>query len=208
MGGGLLRAGRYLSVEWISIDDRLYLVDGESQVTDYEVIRIGGVPVEDIRKQVDTYYFSENDSAKHRQYEVYCRQDDMLLLAGSQYTGGNSNVGEELLAAMEMTPPSYGCYVCHSDLSKKLRGGSASGKVICYKPDPSTAQRNKDVELVVLTDRLTFSSATMLGVWVRDGDLGVIVGQPSSNAPTYYGDMLSVHLPVSNINLNVSCKSS
>ncbi len=81
----LPRVGRYISVQWISVDDRLYLVDGESQVTDYEVIRIGGVPVEDVRKQVDTYYSSENDSAKQRQYEVYCRQDDMLLLARSQF---------------------------------------------------------------------------------------------------------------------------
>ena len=59
---------------------------------------------------------------------------------------------------------------------------------------------------MVLTDRTTFSSATMLGVWVQDGKLGTIVGQPSANAPTSYGDMLRIQLPLSNVTLPISYK--
>ncbi|MGE5579451.1 MAG: S41 family peptidase [Bacillota bacterium] len=292
MGGGLSHSGQYILVRWVSIDDRLYLMDEKGQVTGDEVIQIGNVPVKDVQAQVDAYYYAENDSARQRQYGAYCRQDDMLRLAGCQFedtievvtrdssgvekkqacrfspgdigimyyggsptyvvkhemlgdvfyvdlrtfregsevtntakairrargegttkfiidvrgnSGGNSMVGEQLLAAMGMKPPSYGCYICSSELSRKLRG-PASQKVAYFEPDPSTAKKNDDIELVVLTDRITFSSATMLGVWVQDGDLGIIVGQPSSNAPTAYGDMLRVRLPISDINLQISYK--
>jgi hypothetical protein len=293
MGGGLRRTGQYIDVNWISIGGRLYLVDSRDGVTDIEVIQIGGVPVEQVQEQVDTYYFAENDTARQRQYGAYCRQEDMLRLAGCRYGdtieiltrdssgtentrecgfyssdlysiyyggpppyivkhemigdvfyvdlrtfqtgndvtstanairaaigkgcnkfiidvrgngGGNSAAGEELLAAMGMRPPGYGCYICHSALSKKLRRDTASEKVTYFKPNPNTAKRNEDINLVVLTDRMTFSSATMLGVWVQDGKLGIIVGQPSSNAPTCYGDMLSVRLPISSLNLQISYK--
>lgn len=293
MGSGLPRKGQYIDVRWISIDERLYLLDNDGHVTDVEVIQIGGVPVEEVQRQIETYYFAENDAARQRQYEVYCRQDDMLRLAGCEYgetikvvtrdgsgaentqecrfissdlysmyydlypsyivehrmigdvfyvdlrtfrlskevtntantikdaiakgctkfiidirgnSGGNSAVGDELLAAMGMRPPGYGVYICHSALSQKLRKYTASDRVTYFELNLSAAVRNDDIHLVVLTDRKTFSSATMLGVWVQDGKLGTIVGQPSSNSPSCYGDMLSVRLPISNVNLQISYK--
>ena len=53
---------------------------------------------------------------------------------------------------------------------------------------------NPDVDLVVLTDEGTFSSATMLAVFVRDGKLGTLIGRPSSNKPNHFGDILYVQL--------------
>jgi hypothetical protein len=293
MGSGLIRNSRYVDVKWVSIGSRLYMLGDDGKATDREVIQIGGVPIDGVKDQVDAYFFAENDSARQLQYGTYCRQEEMLMLAGSEFDdtieivtrdssgetglvecgfitadgrrihygtapgyiiwhtmmddvfyidlrtfqksnevkdtagaikdaikkgtrkfmidirgngGGNSDVGLELLSAIGMTPPSYGTYICNSPLSKKQRGSAGNQPIFYREPDLSVAKRNGDISLVILTDRLTFSSATMLGVWVQDGGLGVIVGQPSSNAPTCYGDMLSLRLPTSTINLQISYK--
>ncbi len=292
MGAGFIRLGRYIDVQWMSIDNRFYLVDSSGKVTEEEVILIGDVPVELLQQQVDAHYFAENDSARQLYYEGFCRQEEMLRLAGCRYEdtieivtrhssgventvelgfvsseffvyrsgsapyivrhqmigdvfyvdlrlfregsdvtntaqamrdavsegckkfiidvrgnpGGNSNVGEELLEAMGMRPPQFGLYVCHSALSKKVRRYFTFEKITYREPNLSAAKRNDDIQLVVLTDRTTFSSATMLGVWVQDGKLGTIVGQPSANAPTSYGDMLRIQLPLSNVTLPISYK--
>lgn len=68
------------------------------------------------------------------------------------------------------------------------------------------AKANEDVQLIVLSDHITFSSATMLCVWVRDGKLGKIVGEPSTNKPNSYGDILMFQLENSGLVMSVSYK--
>lgn len=110
--------------------------------------------------------------------------------------GGNSNTCVQLLQALGMEVPSYGVYIRYSPLAQgtypdsydQNSGGDR------YEPQPELAKANPAVQLVVLTDENTFSSATMLAVYVRDGQLGTIVGRPSSNAPNSYGDILAVRL--------------
>lgn len=46
----------------------------------------------------------------------------------------------------------------------------------------------------------------LLAVSVQDGALGTIIGQPSYNAPSNYGDVLSYTLPESKIKVLISCK--
>lgn len=120
--------------------------------------------------------------------------------------GGNSVVGGKLLDAMGMSVPSYGGYVRFSDLVKAQRGESNEENFVFYEPTVESAQSNSNILLSVLTNNITFSSATMLGVWVQDGKLGNIVGQPSSNSPTSYGDMLGVRLPISGVEIPISYK--
>ena len=291
MGGGLLEDGRFLDAKWIAVGSRLFVADKDGACTDTEVTEIGRVPVKDVMAQVDVYYFAENDAARQRQYSVYCRQEEMLTLAGcrienntvsltlqqagsastvacklvrtsrsSQYYGadpryiirhhmiddvfyidlrafnddksvddtadeirkaiengtykfiidvrdnggGNSIVGRKLLAAMDMDVPSYGSYTRNSELSAKQRSGSGGLELVFNERDASTAKSNDDISLAVLTNDITFSSATMLGVWVQDGGLGTIIGQPSSNSPNAFGDMLYIRLPESGIDLPIS----
>lgn len=293
MGGGLIEKGLYINVNWIVEDSKLYITDEKGRPSDREVIQIGGVPTGEVMEQVDIYYFAENDSARRLRYAAYCRQEEMLSLAGCRYNdnsiiltlesngttstmeckittkntwtihnymrrryivkhrmigdvfyidlrefshdksiydtviaiqnatkdgtkkfiidvrdngGGNSAIGEMLLNAMGMFVPDYGVYIRFNHLAKEQRGGSGDDELVYYEPNLNTAQNNSDVSLAILTNERTFSSATMLGVWVQDGELGTIIGRASSNSPTCYGDMLSIRLPLSGIDLPISCK--
>ena len=58
--------------------------------------------------------------------------------------------------------------------------------------------------VAVLTNARTYSSARMMAAWVQDGGFGVVIGEPSSNAPTAFGNMIGLTLPHSRINLSVS----
>jgi hypothetical protein len=46
----------------------------------------------------------------------------------------------------------------------------------------------------------------MLAVFVQDGKLGTVMGQPSTNSPTCYGDILSLQLDNSHLPISVSYK--
>lgn len=72
--------------------------------------------------------------------------------------------------------------------------------------DIYAAKQNEAVQLIVLSDRHTFSAATMLCTYVKDGKLGKIVGEPSFNQPNAYGDFINVTLEHSKIEMYVSHK--
>lgn len=119
--------------------------------------------------------------------------------------GGNSLACEKLLDAIDMGIPNYGVYVRYSELAHKQRRVPIKG-FEQYEPDKSTAKRNENIELVVLTNEKTFSSATMMGTYVKDGNLGTVIGVPSSNSPSSYGDILSYKMPNSKIDVSISYK--
>ena len=74
------------------------------------------------------------------------------------------------------------------------------------EPDRTTAKNNESIDLVVLTNERTFSSATMLAVYVKDGGLGTIIGTPSVNAPSSYGDILYYKMPKTGLEVTISYK--
>ena len=119
--------------------------------------------------------------------------------------GGNSNACEKLLEAIGKRGGSYGCTIRYSPLANRQRGYSQSSGSDVYDNNPNTAI-NSDTELFVITNERTFSSATMLATWVKDGNLGKIVGQPSSNSPTAYGDVLNFNLPYTKFQVRLSHK--
>lgn len=122
--------------------------------------------------------------------------------------GGNSDTCVQLLNAMGMRAPNYGGYVRYSPLAmatypntyEQDSGGDRAA------PHPETAKANPNVDLVVLTDEGTFSSASMLAVYVRDGGLGTIIGRPSANMPNHYGDILYFQLENTGAYVTVSHK--
>lgn len=120
-------------------------------------------------------------------------------------SGGNSNACERLLNAMGMEPPKYSSLIRFSDEAKAQRGylrGSGSITV----GGSAKSKQNNNVNLIVLSDGNTFSSATMLLVYVRDGKLGRIVGEPSSNKPNSFGDIIGFSLENSHLYGYVSHK--
>lgn len=119
--------------------------------------------------------------------------------------GGNSNACERLLEAMDMKAPQYDMVIRYSKEAKEQRGYLRSNGMYRWKAK-SEGKPNEDIDLVVLCDRYTFSSATMMCVYVRDGKLGTLIGEPSSNMPNAYGDILYFVLPNSHLYGTVSHK--
>ena len=119
--------------------------------------------------------------------------------------GGDSRVGNKLLDAMGISVPKYGSYIRFSELSK-VREYEESEGFIHEEPDPTTAQNPNNISIAVLTNANTYSSATMFGICVQDGEFGKIIGKPSANAPSVFGDMLFFKLPISEIDVTVSYK--
>lgn len=107
--------------------------------------------------------------------------------------GGNSEACSMILEALKMTPGRYGCTMRYSPLVQDEYGYLRKSGSITYKGS-NEAVKNEDINLYVLTNENTFSSAQMLCVWVSDGDLGTLIGRPSSNMPSNFGDILSFQL--------------
>jgi len=120
--------------------------------------------------------------------------------------GGDSSVCATLLETLGMSVPSYGMLVRFSPLADEQRGyGQESGTYVS-EPSLDGAQKNDDISLCVLTNDGTFSSATMLAVWTQDGKLGTVVGYPSANAPSSYGDIIYYTLPETDISVTIAHK--
>ena len=101
--------------------------------------------------------------------------------------------------------PRYGIYPLLPLASERYEDIEPSGYYE-QAPDAAAAKRNPEINLVVLTDYSTYSSATMLAVFTQDGKLGKIIGQPSSNSPSAYGDVLDFKLKNSGLTIGVSYK--
>jgi len=119
-------------------------------------------------------------------------------------SGGNSRVIEEFLSYMNIKKyKSFSMGVRYSEASKKLAN---SYKDRGYKepfsrsnirdnrkcPDPELMFNGK---LYILVSAKTFSSANWFAVGVKDNELGMIIGEPTGNQPTSYGDVLGFQLP-------------
>ena len=115
-------------------------------------------------------------------------------------TGGNSVACEKLLEAMNMSPPAYTVY------------SRTSGTELFRVEDPLTATHyrgsvpNPEIDLIVLCDEGTGGSATVLCVYVQDGELGRLVGYPSSTSPNNYLYNVACVLPNTELTASISCK--
>lgn len=160
----------------------------------------------------DVFYVDFNQCIPGAEVDAACKALSQAVKGGAKKViidirgngGGDSSTCNQLLEAMGMEAPEYGVYVRYSPLATLQRGYDLSEGGERYAPNPAAAKANPDVKLVVLTDEGTFSSANMLGVFVRDGKLGTIIGRASANAPSHYGDILMFTL----INSELSCTVS
>lgn len=152
----------------------------------------------------DVFYVDFNqcfDGAEFQETEAALREAVMsgtskVIIDVRGNSGGASSTCVRLLEAMGMKPPKFGYYVRYSALLCELTAGryeKTEGTQV-RRPDVSTAKANPEVELVVLTDEGTFSSAMWMAAFVQDGKLGTVIGRPSANAPDSYGDIVAFKL--------------
>ena len=119
--------------------------------------------------------------------------------------GGNSIASNKILDILNMKPGRFGAVIRFSPLAQRYVGYlRSSGKVIIKSGNNS--RKNEEINLYVITNENTFSSAQWLATLVQDGKLGTIVGAPSSNSPSSYGDILRYQLSNSKIEGIVSHK--
>jgi hypothetical protein len=138
--------------------------------------------------------------------------------------GGISGVGLKLLKAMGIKAPNFGVverisgstallYFLLYPLLRPWPGlfmGPLYGLfvfpfrlllTIGFKIEPCVkkVENPNNVFVSALTDENTYSSATMLATWVQDGNFGNVIGSPSSNSPSCFGDMTFYYLKTSKI---------
>lgn len=120
--------------------------------------------------------------------------------------GGDSEACSLLLNELGMSIPDTTMICRYSSFAAEQRGYTEKEGVTTYKESIKAEATGNPIELVVLTDKYTFSSATMLCTWVRDGKLGKIIGEASSNQPNAYGDILVFTLKNSKLEIGISHK--
>lgn len=154
---------------------------------DIVYIRIGTCEVND-----DLYNVAEDI----KRYLEEGRKDFIIDVIDNG--GGNSEACSIILESLKITPGSYGGVIRFSPLAQEQHGYLRKSGSIEYIGNNDIV-RNDDINLYVLTNEVTFSSAQMLAVWIGDGKLGTLVGRPSSNMPSNYGDILTFQLENSRI---------
>ena len=133
--------------------------------------------------------------------------------------GGTSWVGTRLLRAMGISVPRVGVIRRFSPLMidesrylgvmpalavPMLRGLTLFADGMRSEPCTCSVSNANEVFVSILTNNGTYSAATMMAYWVQDSGFGNIVGAPSLNAPSSFGDMLFFNLPYTGLQARVS----
>jgi hypothetical protein len=126
-------------------------------------------------------------------------------------SGGNSRVTNEFLRYVAVDEyADFSGDVRWSAPVYAQRGGKGAARF-----DRATPQRRRNAasepepfrgELFVLTGPATFSSGNWFATVMQDNKLARVVGEPTGNAPSSYGDILSFVLPGSGTSYTVSYK--
>jgi len=118
--------------------------------------------------------------------------------------GGNSMLAETLLEQMGMHGPAHGGYRRTSALTRAAHPDLTHIDYMVALPSIEPASNSNDILLVVLMNINTASSAMLFATWVQDGNLGYLIGEPSGQSPSAFGDMLNISLPQSGIDVPIS----
>lgn len=166
------------------------------------------------KKMGDVYYIDFrqcqinaglNDVVAQLKHEL-AKGTSKIIIDVRNNPGGSDKASKMLLEAMDMKVPEYGGYARFSSLAQKLCSYPKKSGFGSSSPDIKAAKRNPKVLLAVLTNETTCSSAMSLVIWVQDGKLGKIIGKPSINSPSCYGDSLDFKLTNTGIQCFVSHK--
>lgn len=123
--------------------------------------------------------------------------------------GGNSSVVDEFLRYIDVDEfVTYGGYRRLSQAASDQRGYLKSQGEFRSKPGRQKNDKVKDSSfqghIYALIDSGTFSSGNWFGVILADSGIGTLIGEPSGNAPSSYGDILFFQLENSKLLYNIS----
>ena len=112
--------------------------------------------------------------------------------------GGDSSVATEFLKYIDIDT--------YNELKTEWRLGTFNIKI---KQNTIKNKKNKnafDGDIYVLTSIDTFSSAMIFAQYIKDNNIGTIIGEASSNNPNSTGDIVQFKLPNSNVYMQISTK--
>jgi C-terminal processing protease CtpA/Prc len=127
--------------------------------------------------------------------------------------GGNSQVVNEFFKYLNIDK--YQTFSIDVRYSKELAAIAGYTKTTGYLAGKPFQQSNRTVpdpdlifkgKLFVLTSPMTFSSGNWFAVMVKDNGLGTVLGEPTGNAPSSYGDVPNFQMPNTGFWFSVSHK--
>lgn len=130
--------------------------------------------------------------------EVRIKKIDNIAIDLRFNGGGNSTVVSEFIRYLSVEE--YKSFGSKVRLASKVKYHEPS----VVKNDP--VNDPFDGEVYVLTSGGTFSSATMFTTILRDNNLAKVIGEPSGNKPSAYGDVLTFQMPNSTLVLRTTYK--
>lgn len=126
--------------------------------------------------------------------------------------GGDSRVVAEFIRYLKVDKYRwFGAKIRHSREVREIMKEQLSG--IKYYPRP--VKKNNPAtdtnlifsgKLFVFVSKNTFSSANMFAVTIKDNKIGKLIGEPTGNKPTCYGNPLNFKMPNTQIYFRVSYK--
>ncbi|WP_179298613.1 S41 family peptidase [Evansella halocellulosilytica] len=135
---------------------------------------------------------------------------EKVIIDIRENSGGNSSVVNSFLSHMPgESVPDFGVTTRYSIDASEQAGYSKQSGTESFPPMSRHVSKSEpifDGNVYVLVGPSTYSSGNMFAVRFHDAGLGTIVGQPTGNAPSNFGDILHFHLPHSEFTLIVSHK--
>lgn len=145
--------------------------------------------------------------------EVYKENIKNIAIDVRNNMGGDSRVINEFIKYLDVKQ--------YKDFSGTIRYSKEAVEQRGYEKDSGVKDFNGNVvknekvenknlifkgKVYVLTSNITFSSANWFGVIFKDNKVGTILGEPTGNAPSSYGDILSFQTPNAKLVFSVSHK--
>ena len=122
---------------------------------------------------------------------------DSVIIDLRDSPGGNIQVGLDILDELNATHGMYSLatYIPKTPLETDELSEKSVREIIFNNSQHIVG--NIDVNLIVLTNRYSFSSAVMLPALIQDANIGIVVGEIPANSPNAYIDSIMFKLPYS-----------
>lgn len=112
--------------------------------------------------------------------------------------GGNSTVFQEFLKYTDIDK--------YQEIGFDYRLGTLKLKIKSKEVKNKKNKTNWNGNIYALTSIDTFSAATMFAQYLKDNNIGTIIGETSKNSQNSYGDVASFLLPNSKLYMQISTK--
>lgn len=133
-----------------------------------------------------------------------------LVVDVRRNSGGNSVLCNELLSRLKSSIANYSTYPRPSALATEFYQAIGKDPSVLSNSYPTSIMQGKehpfDGDVIWIQGKETFSSAGMLITMAVDNNIGKVIGEPASFAPTHYGDLIYWSLPNTQTNGQVSHK--